>query len=311
MPASTRSVDRVTQHKSRQRPRRVEALHAQALRLTSQGRYSQATLAFARAISRTNARSPSHRHILATILNDFGVLSKYAGRFARAKRLYERARRLIPREDPHFKEFRATLYHNLAGLEHARGQHIRALLYARRGVELRRKLGGRNRSLRLADQAALAAILVELGKLPEAEAIHLRVLRVYRRKFGPRHYETASLLSNLGALYLKAERFDAAERTLRRAARVLESVLGKNHLRLASVLNNLAALCARRGKFSEADALYARVLRLLVRQLSPTYPSIGLVRANMRRMQGKWGASPRRISEDSLPSQPRPERAHR
>jgi len=299
MSASTRSVDRVTQHKSRQRLRRAEALHAQALRLTSQGRYSQAIVAFAHAISLANVRSPSYRLILAAILNDFGVLSKYAGRFARAKRLYERARRLIQRDDPHFKQFRATLYHNFAGLEHARGEHARALLYARRGVQLRRKLGGRNRSLLLADQAALAAILVELGKLREAEAIHLQVLRVYRRKFGPRHYETAALLSNLGALYLKAERFDAAERTLRRAARVLESVLGKNHPRLASVLNNLATLCARCGKFSEADALYARALRLLVRRSSPTYPSFALVRANMRQMQGKWEASRRRISEDS------------
>jgi hypothetical protein len=86
MPASTRSVDRVTQDKSRQRLRGVKALHAQALRLTSHGRYSQATVAFVRAISLTNARSPSHRPVLAAVLNDFGVLSKYAGRFAHRRR---------------------------------------------------------------------------------------------------------------------------------------------------------------------------------------------------------------------------------
>jgi tetratricopeptide (TPR) repeat protein len=191
----------------------------------------------------------------------------------------------MPREDPRFKQFRATLYHNLAGLEHARGQHMRALLYARQGIRLRRKLPKRDRLPLVADQVALAAILVELGNLREAEAIHLRVLRVYRRRFGPRHYETASLLSNLGALYAKAGRFSAAEQTLRRAARVLENVLGKNHPRLASVLNNLATLCARRGKFSEAGALYARVLRLLGHQLRPSYPSIALVRANLRKLQ--------------------------
>lgn len=189
----------------------------------------------------------------------------------------------MPREDPRFKQFRATLCHNLAGLEHARGQHMRALLYARQGIRLRRKLPKRDRLPLVADQAALAAILVELGNLREAEAIHLRVLRVYRRRFGPRHYETASLLSNLGALYVKAGRFDAGERTLRRAARVLENVLGENHPRLATVLNNLATLCARRGKFSEADGLYARALRLLGRQLRPTYPSITLVRTNRSR----------------------------
>lgn len=156
---------------------------------------------------------------------------------------------------------------------------------------MRRKLRERNRSPLVADQVALAAILIELGSLREAESIHLRALRVYRRKFGAAHYETAPLLSNLGALYVKTSRFDEAEKTLRRAARALENVLGKNHLRLASVLNNLATLCARRGKFSEADALYTRVLRLLGRQLHPTYPSIALVRANKREMQVKWRAT--------------------
>jgi tetratricopeptide (TPR) repeat protein len=279
---STRSVRRVP-HRKLQRLRKAEGLHARARQLTLQGKYARAADAFERAISLTNSRSLSCRPILAAILNDFGVLSKYAGRFARAKGLYERARRLMPPEDPQFKQFRATLYHNLAGLEHARGQHTQALFYARRGIRLRRKLRGNDRSPVVADQAALAAILVELGNLREAEAIHLRVLRVYRRRFGPRHFETASLLSNLGALYVKAGRFDAAERTLRRAARVLENVLGKNHPRLASVLNNLATLCARRGKFSEADMLYDRVLRLLGCQLRPTYPSIALVRANLRK----------------------------
>jgi tetratricopeptide (TPR) repeat protein len=260
--------------------RRAEALHSRALRLTSRGKYGEAAAVFRRAISFADRHSHSSPLLLAAILNDFGVLSKYAGRFERAKRLYERARKVLPPDDPRSKQFRATLYHNLAGLEHARGQHARALVYARDGIQLRRKLPRSDGWPLEADQAALAAILVELGSLPEAEKIQLRLLRVYRHRFGAAHHETASLLSNLGALYVREGRLDAAERMLRRAARDLEGALGKNHPRLASVLNNLANLCARRGNLSEADALYARALRLLERQLAPTYPRIALVRAN-------------------------------
>ena len=273
------------------------ALHARALRLTSQGKYSQATTAFQGAISLANARSPSDRGPLAAILNDFGVLSKYAGRFARAKRLYERAMELMPREHPQFEEFRATLYHNLAGLEQARGQNMRALFYARRGIRLRRKSRGRGRLSLAADRAALATILVELGRLREAEKIHLQVLRLYRRAFGPKHYETASLLSNLGALHVKAGRLDAAELTLCRAAIALESALGENHPRLASVLNNLAIAYAHNGKFSEADATYSRALRLLERQPAPTYPRIGMVAAARKELYRKLKAS-RRVSRN-------------
>jgi len=267
------------------RLQRAEALHAQAVRFTAQGQYSRAATAFRRAISLTNDHPRRSRTILAAILNDFGILSKYTGRFRRAKRLYERARKLMPRDDPRFNQFRATLYHNLAGLEHARGQHARALLHAREGIRLRRRLRGNDHSALEADQAALAAILVELGSLREAEKIYLRLLPVYCRRFGPKHYETGSLLSNLGALYAKTGRLHAAERTLRHAAAALECALSKNHPRLASLLNNLASLCVRRGKFAEADALYARVLRLLARQIGPTYPSIVLVRANRRKLK--------------------------
>jgi tetratricopeptide (TPR) repeat protein len=262
--------------------RQAEALHVRALRLTSQGKYLRAAATFRRAISLTDDHSRPRQPILAAILNNFGVLSKYAGRFECAKRLYERARTLMPRDDPHFREFRATLYHNLAGLEHARGQHMKALLYARQGIRLRRTLRSRDRLPLVADQVALAAILVELGSLREAEKIHLRALRTYRRKFGSRHYETAALVSNLGAQYAKVGRLDAAERMLRRAARALEATLGRHHPRLASVLNNLATLCARRGKLAEAHALYTRALHLLGRQIGPTYPSISLVRASRK-----------------------------
>jgi tetratricopeptide (TPR) repeat protein len=264
------------------RVRNPEKLRDRALRLMLMGRYRQAASAFRRSISLSGHRG-FDRPFLAALLNDFGVLSKYAGRFARAKRLYERARKLIPRDDPRYNQFRATLYHNLGGLEHARGRHARALLYARDGIRLRRNLRDRDPCDLIADQVALAAILVELGRFREAQKIQHRLLRVCRRRFGVRHYETASLLSNLGALYVREGRFDAAERTLRSALRVLEGSLGRNHPRLVSVLSNLATLRARRGNLSEADTLYARALRLLERQFGPTYPSVATVRANRRK----------------------------
>jgi hypothetical protein len=51
---------------------------------------------------------------LASVLNDFGVLCKYTGRFAEAKRMYRRTMMLIGRVDEgsNYKEFVATLYHN-------------------------------------------------------------------------------------------------------------------------------------------------------------------------------------------------------
>jgi len=279
MKQRSRSIKPSKRRKSRQNLKKAEALQSLALRLTCQGKYSRAAKVYGAAIALVKDEHSPNRELLAALLNDYGVLLKYTGRFAEAQKLYERAGRLMPREGALSKNFRATLYHNLAGLAQARGRYGRALQHARHGIRLRGRVRRAASSL-LADQAALAAILVEMGKLQEARAIYFHVLRAYRRTFGANHCETGFVLSNLGALYLKAGRLSEADGALRRAARVLEGALGRNHPRLATVLNNLAVVCARRGKPLEADALYARVLRLLSRQPRPACPSVALVRAN-------------------------------
>jgi tetratricopeptide (TPR) repeat protein len=263
----------------------AEALYAQALRLTARGKYGRAADLFQRAISRAEGCSDSSPLFLAALCNDFGVLSKYAGRFEHSEKLYHRAGALIPRRNPRSAEFRAVLCHNLAGLEHARGRFTRALFHARRGLRLRKTLRAIDRLAIAEDEAGLAAILVDLGRLRDARALLRRILRAYRRRFGEQHRETASALANLGVLYARAGRFREAERVFRQALRALENVLGRNHPRVANVLNNLAVVCARRGKLGEADALYKHVLRLLSRQPGPGYPSIALVRANRKKLQ--------------------------
>ena len=251
----------------------------------SRGEYAPPARLFRRAISVAEGCADSSPLFLAALWNDFGVLSKYAGRFEHSEKQYRRAGALIPRGDPRSAEFRATLCHNLAGLEHARGRYARALFRARCGLRLRKSLRPIDPLAIAADEAALAAILVDLGRLREAKALLRRVLRAYRRRFGEYHCETASALANLGALYARAGRFQAAEPALRRSLRALENVLARNHPRLANVMNNLAVVRARRGKLEESEALYRRVLRLLSRQKGPSYPSIGLVRANRKKLQ--------------------------
>src|SRR5579863_10204033 len=135
----------------------AEAFHAQALRLTSRGKYARAAGVFRRAISLAQGCSGSSRLFVAALWNDFGVLAKFAGRFQHSEKHYRRAGALIPRRDPRATEFRAKICHNLAGLEHARGRFARALVYARRGLRLCTRLRAINRLAIAADEAALAA----------------------------------------------------------------------------------------------------------------------------------------------------------
>ena len=94
----------------------------------------------------------------------------------------------------------AAVYHNLGGLEHARGRYARGEPFARRSVAIREKALGPDHPDVAADVAALAALLDGQGKYDEAEPLYRRALAVFERVFGPEHYEIAVNLNNLAAL---------------------------------------------------------------------------------------------------------------
>ena len=263
------------------------ALRARASRLTARGRYPAAASALQRALRLATKARPSDPFLLAALLNDFGVVCKYLGRFALANRMYERALGLILSSGDSLdqREALATLYHNLGGIAHAQGRFGLALRHAQRGIEIRKTIRPRDALSLAADEAALAAILADSGRKSQAAATYLRSLRTSRRRLGARHYEVGAAMANLGALYLRMARLQDAERSLRLGVSILEEALGRNHPRAASALNNLAVVCARRGKLREADALYKRVLRMIERQPRSAQPTAALVRDNYKRFR--------------------------
>src|SRR6185295_7823516 len=114
--------------------------------------------------------------LVMAMLNRLGMIHKYQARFADARRVFTRAlaiaRTRLRAGDVAF----AVLFHNLGGLEHARGHFARAEVWARRGLALRaRALGVEHRDV-ARDLAALAAILDGRRRHAEAELLHLRAL---------------------------------------------------------------------------------------------------------------------------------------
>lgn len=228
----------------------AKALHLRASRLAAQGDYRSAAAALLQALPVAEQIRPSQPVFIAAILNDFGVVCKYTGRFAQASRMYRRALKLVAasRDRWERKRFEAALYHNLGGVEYSRRRFDLALRYARRGIRLRKTIRPREATEIAADEAALAAILSEVGRTSDAVAIYSRVLRVFRRNLGREHYEVGAALANLGAVYWRIGRSNASERALQRAVEILEEALGRKHPRTITAVNNLAIIRARRSR---------------------------------------------------------------
>jgi len=96
------------------------------------GEYREAEALYGQALGLAEESLQNGDLELAELFNNAAVLYKYTGRFNDARRLYWRALRIVKAAGDH--RLLAGLYHNIGGLEHARGRFRRGEVFARRSV---------------------------------------------------------------------------------------------------------------------------------------------------------------------------------
>jgi len=216
---------------------RVDALVRLANSQRRQGRLDAAE-ATARAALSHAAAIPV---LLAEANNAVGVVLKDAGRYAEAAGHYTAA--LTPATDP---DLAASVHHNLAGLAHAEGRFADAVAPAGLALALHRREHGPQSTEVAADCAVLGAVLLELGRLDEAEAHLHQAYRIWADRFGPDHYEVGVCLHGLGVARLHRGDLPGARRSLDEALRIKTAVLGPDNAGIAALRRNVAALASSR-----------------------------------------------------------------
>lgn len=260
----------------------LSALKKDAERLNRRGEFAKAEIrlrAALRSLHKTGNR-PTFDHL--AVWNELGMVCKYLGKFRRAEKYYRLSLRFAARfvEEPDRTSFLAGIYHNLGGLEHSRRRFRRGEAYARKGLELRKKVEGPSSLPVASDMAALAAILDGLRKFAESEKLYVQALKIYRREYGKDHAEIAVLLNNLAALYQATERPDRAEACYLAALQMKCRTLRPSHPDVAVTMNNLALLYNSRGNRDAALRWFERAIRILARSLGNHHPTTKSVRAN-------------------------------
>lgn len=231
-----------------------------------QARYALAEAELKRALE-TSIRQFGGEHPESRMArNNLGVLYKYTGQFDRAETLYRAA--LQGAEGTEL----ATLYHNLGGLEHARGRFAEGESWARKAWVLRKSLLGPEEPATLADEAALAGVLDGLERYDESEQIYHHVLGKFEEIYGPNHYEIAVNLHNLAGVQCARRRLEEAELTYRRALVLKENLLGSDHPDTALTAHNLGVLLMDMGRNHEAAGLIEDALQVFEATLSPDHP---------------------------------------
>ncbi len=263
---------------------RLEAEVRSANLLRIRGRYRASERRLKRCLMRAKEGAD-----VAAIRNFLGILYKYMGRFSEAGRQYRSALRLLRgRAHP----LRGSLYHNLAGLEHARGNPRRGEPYARRSVEIHLRELGPKHPVVAADLAALASLLQDQGNLDEAEPMFRRAIAFFRRTYGPIHYEVAVNLNNLAAVQAERNQIGEADRLYRRTLAIKERIFGRRHPDVAITLNNLGLLYASRGRADESREFLRRALDIFARTLGRNHPNARACLANLASIDSGRARSP-------------------
>ncbi len=265
----------------------VSELRRRAARHVGRGQYREAECYLRTALRLRTARVASPTCDRLLLWNELGMVCKYLGKFPDAARYYRLALRHAPRRLAGRERdfFLANLYHNLGGVEHSKRCFRRGEHYARKSLQVRRKVAAAGSLAVAADKAALAAILQGQCRFTESESLYRQALRTYRRAHGARHPEIAVVLNNLGALYQSAALHERAESNYRAALQMKRSQLGPSHPDVAITLNNLALFYKSRGGVSAASRCFRRALRILDKAVGKLHPNTRAVRRNFLRLR--------------------------
>ncbi|HXI60549.1 MAG TPA: tetratricopeptide repeat protein [Polyangia bacterium] len=272
----------------------IQALTCAATIDRQLGAYAAAERAFRVALAETKRVFGPDDLDVASLLNNLGVLRKYQGRFDEAVVFYRRALPMLKASARRNgdRSALATLYHNMGGIEHARGRYAAGEPHARRSVALREAELGPQDVTVAADVAALAALVEGRGRLDEAAALYQRALAIFRRKLGPRSAEVALDLAGLASVRQAQGRLPEARRLYERALTLQEQVFGRVHPEVAMTLNNFATLERQRGDLPRARALYARAWRTYRAIVGERHRYTRLCRANLRAVEKESARRP-------------------
>ncbi len=242
------------------------------------GHYAQAEQTYLRGIYLAESQGLTHQQLWLKLVNALAIVYKYWGKFDAAEQLYQRVLSiLIEHHGEHHLEV-ATIYHNLAGLEHARRCYSNAEPLARKSYQLHVELLGKQHPNTIADGAALGSILHGLNQWDEASTFFEEAIAFFEQRL--EHYEVAINLNNLAASLQAKGELQQAELAYRRALAIKQKLFGGEHPDIGISLNNLAVLLQQSGKTNQAKELFAQALTIFDKTLGADHPNTRLCREN-------------------------------
>ncbi|HET8898604.1 MAG TPA: serine/threonine-protein kinase, partial [Rhodanobacteraceae bacterium] len=245
----------------------------EALLLTRQAHFKQATASFAQALTDARRVYGAEDTHVARMLNDYGSALSAQGRNEDAVAMLQQAlvirRKRLGDKHPAVAE---TLQ-NLGATLRALGRMDEAQAALQEALRVQRQVFGSHHTEVANTLNSLAMLDYSRGKLADSVPLFREAVGIYHALGQGDTSAAATTSNNLGSILLKLGQYDAAEPLMRDALAVHLKRLGPKHPMVMSVLNSLGQLELRRGNYPAAVAYARRAVAVVDGGYSP--PRVG------------------------------------
>jgi serine/threonine-protein kinase len=230
---------------------------------------------------------------VAETLHELGVLDRLQGDYDGAEAMIRQAleiRRRFPEEE---RDAVAASLNQLGIVLRFKGDFDASIEAYREAIAIKESTGHVDAYLAEAKNN-LGAVLLELGEMPESEALIREALELRREVLNPRDPMLIQNLSNLGACLGMQGKYEDAEPLLREAVGSYREVLDEGHPHMVEALNNLAKLLHRLGNLEESEQLYLEALDIERKRVGEGHPNVAHIASNLADLfqdRGDWEAA--------------------
>lgn len=160
----------------------------------------------------------------------------------------------------------------LARVFHREAQYEKAFEILEGVVKDRREVQGEDHPVTANAMYFLGKVLLDQGRLGEAERLLVRSRDIWREAKGHRHRWSGNAQLALANLYLQQSLLDKAEAALKESESILVENYGEGHIELCGTFTSFGDLFRVRKEYPRAETYYLRALELLDRNMPANHP---------------------------------------